>query len=127
MSTIAYLQLDSNNDPSFADGTSLTNGEAVRQMIYTRLQLFMGEWWENLNIGLPVFQSMLGQLGSQRVQNAIQSAIIQNIQETPYVTSVGDVRVLFENGTFTFTATAQTVFGPVLITNTPGTQAAVSS
>jgi hypothetical protein len=127
MATIAYLQLDSDFDPVFADGTSLTNAAAVQQAILTRLKLFLGEWWENLNLGLPVFQSMLGQLGSQRVQAAIQLAIQQNIKGAPYVTVVNNVQVSFTNGQFTFTATAQTAFGQVTVTNVPGLGAVVSS
>jgi len=127
MATIAYLQLDPSYDPVFADGTSLTDAAAVQQAILTRLKLFLGEWWENLNLGLPVFQSMLGQLGSQRVQSAIQLAITQNIKATPYVTAVNNVEVLFSDGQFSFTATAQTVFGTVTVSNVPGLNAVVSS
>lgn len=127
MSTIAYLQLDSNNDPSFANGTSFTGLQAVRQAIYTRLELFQGEWWENLSIGLPVFQSMLGQLGSRRSQAAIELAIQQRIRGTPYVTGVSNVQASFVNGRYTFTANADTVFGTVVISNVPALSAVVAS
>jgi len=102
MSSISYLQLDSLNDPVFANGTSLTGAAAVQQAVLTRLNLFLGEWWENLNLGLPVFQVILGQLASPRGQAAMQLAIQQNIQGAPYVTSVGKVTTAFVNGQFKF-------------------------
>ena len=125
MSTISYTALDANYDPIFAAGTSLTDAAAVSQAILTRLKLFYGEWWENLNLGLPVFQSMLGQLGSQRGLSAMQLAIQQCILGTPYVTAVTDVRTAFTNGQLKFTATAQTAFGPVTVQNVPGASASL--
>lgn len=113
MSRITYLALDSSYDPIFADGTSLTDGVAVRQVILTRLKLFKGEWWESLNEGLPVFQTILGKLGSAKGQAAMNRAIQQNIEGASYVTSVTDVQSSFNVGKFSFTATAQTEFGQV--------------
>ena len=127
MATIAYLRLDENNDPDFANGTSLTGAQAVSQAVYTRLQLFMGEWWENIGIGLPVFQSMLGQLGSKRTQAVVELAIQQRIRATPYVTSVTKVAANFVNGKFQFSATVQTAFGTITVSNVPALSAAVAS
>jgi len=115
MARITYLALDSSYDPIFADGTSLTDLAAVRQIILTRLRLFLGEWWEALNIGLPVFQRMLGKLGSAKGQAAMNRAIQQNIEGAPYVTGVVNVQASFNAGKFAFTATAQTEFGRVTV------------
>ena len=126
MASISYLLLDPECDPVFDVTATLTGTNAVAQAILTRLKLFLGEWWENLNIGLPVFQSMLGQLGSQRVQTAIQLAIHTVIENTPYVTSGGSVVISFEGGRFTFTATnVQTMFGVVTVSNAPGDSASL--
>ena len=125
MSTISYLALDASNDPVFADTTSLTDIRAVSQTILTRLKLFLGEWWENLAIGLPVFQSMLGQLGSQSNLAIIQGLVQQNIQGAPYVTNVTSIQVAFVDGVFTFTAVAQTSFGTVTVSNAPGASASL--
>ncbi len=123
MASIAYLLLDANYDPVFADNTALTGAAAVSQAIQTELSLFLGQWWEDLSVGLPVFQSMLGQLGSQRGLQAIQMTIQAAIKKVPYVTSVDDVRVSFVNGVFKFSAIAQTAFGPVPVGNLPGASA----
>ena len=125
--SLSYLMLDSGYDPVFADGTSLTGTQAVAQAIMTRLKLFFGEWWENLALGLPVFQSMLGQLGSQRGLAAINLAVQQNILGTPYVTGVVDVTTSFPNGQFRFTATATTAFGQVTVSNVPGAGASLET
>ena len=128
MSTIAYLQLDAQNDPIFADNTALTDAAAVEQAVLTRLNLFLGEWWENLNLGLPVFQVILGQLASQRGQSAMQLAIRQNIQGAPYVTSVGKVTTSFVNGQFKFQADYTTAFGTSTVASQlPALSAAIAS
>jgi hypothetical protein len=129
MSAIAYLQLDAQNDPIFASGTSLTDAAAVEQAVLTRLNLFLGEWWENLNLGLPVFQIILGHLASPRGQAAMQLAIRQNIEGAPYVTSVGKVITAFTNGQFKFSAEYTTSFGATttVASNLPALSAAIAS
>ena len=111
-STIQYLQLDAQYDPIFDPAASLTDAYAVNQAILTRLNLFLGEWWEDLTLGLPVFQSILGQLGSSQGLAAMQLAVQQNITGTPYVTSASTA-VNFENGRLSLSYTAETVFGQV--------------
>ena len=111
-STIQYLQLDASYDPILDPTANLTDADAVNQAILTRLNLFLGEWWENLNLGLPVFQSMLGQLGSPQGLAAMQLAIQQTIQGTPYVMSTSST-VNFENGKLSISYTTQTAFGQV--------------
>lgn len=117
--TLQYLQLDSQNDPVFDPGANLTDGKAVAQAILTRLRLLLGEWWEDATIGLPVFQLILGQLGSQQGLAAMSLAVQQNIEGAPYVTSVNDVNVLFQDGVLRITATAYTQFGPIAINTAP--------
>jgi hypothetical protein len=122
---IQYLKLDAQYDPIFDPTQTLSNLDAVAQAILTRLNLFLGEWWENLAVGLPVFQSMLGQLGSKTALNAMQLAVQQNVAGTPYVISVTAITVTFIDGQFNFTASANTVFGPVTVSNAPGLQASL--
>jgi hypothetical protein len=121
--SFAYLMLDSNNDPVFADGTSLTGAAAVEQSIVTRLNLFLGEWWADLNIGLPVFQQMLGQLGSQHGLTAMTLAVQQNVESGPFVTSALCTTTFTNNSQLNIRVAAQTVFGTVIVNYTPGLQA----
>lgn len=117
--TIQYLQLDAQNDPIFDPGANLIDGKAVAQAILTRLRLLLGEWWENTAIGLPMFQLILGQLGSAKGLSAMTLAVQQNIEGAPFVTSVTDVSVLFNDGALHITAKAYTQFGPVAINTAP--------
>ena len=117
--TIQYLQLDAQNDPIFDASASLTDAYAVNQAIRTRLNLFLGEWWEDINIGLPVFQSILGQLASSQGLAAMALAVQQNIEGAPFVTSVSSLAVNFAAGRLSITGTAYTQFGPVAINMAP--------
>ena|SRR5271170_7828064 len=123
--TIQYLALDSNNDPIFDPTFNLSDTQAVAQAILTRLNLFLGEWWEDLSLGLPVFQSMLGKLGSIQAIKADQLAVQQNVSGAPYVTAVGAISVTFIDGQFKFTAVATTIFGVVTVSNSPGLQSSL--
>ena len=114
--TIQYLQLDATYDPIFDPSANLTDTDAVNQAILTRLRLFYGEWWENLSLGLPVFQTMLGQLGTPQGLTAMQLTVQQNIEGAPYVTDVPTVTLTFTNGRLSLTYDAQTQFG--MVTNT---------
>lgn len=113
MPTIQYLQLDAGYDPIFDPSASLTDLAAVTQAIGTRLRLFLGEWWADTTIGLPVFQSILGQLGSNQGLAAMQLTVQEAIAGVPYVTGVTDVAFGFQNGQLSIAYTAQTQFGQV--------------
>jgi hypothetical protein len=124
---ITYLALDANNDPDFNAGNSLTGVNAVAQAILTRLNLFLGEWWENLNLGLPVFQKMLGQLASRKGLAAMTALVQQNVAGTPYVVQPVTVVTTFNNGALTFQVTANTIFGQVNVQYQPGVSAGVGA
>lgn len=123
--TIQYLQLDAQNDPIFDPNANLIDIYAVAQAIRTRLNLFLGEWWENTNIGLPVFQLILGQLGSKQGLAAMTLAVQQNIEGAPYVVSVSNILVSFIDGVLVIQASALTQFGSISVdTSTPAAVAA---
>lgn len=125
--TIQYLRLDAQNDPIFDPTASLTDVDAVAQAILTRLNLFLGEWWEDLNYGLPVFQQILGQLGSQQGLAAMTLAVQQNVEGAPYVTSVATPLVDFSAGRLSISVTAQTQFGLVSVSTTPALAASLEA
>lgn len=118
-----YQPLDSDNDPVFDPTQALTGGLAVAQAVLTALRLFLGEWWENLAIGTPVFQQILGQLGSANGQVAMRLAIEQCIRQVPYVTGVDGIVTKFEAGRLAFTCVVHTAFGTVTVNNLPGANA----
>ena len=120
MSTIIYRALDDNHDPVNGQGQSnfLVDLDAVAQAILTRLLLFRGEWWENLNEGLPLWQDILGRPANLAKLNLV---IQQRIAQTPYVVGVGNVQSAYDATTrkFKFACTVQTTFGQLVITNEP--------
>lgn len=123
--TVQYLQLDATYDPIFDPTANLLDLYAVNQNILTRLRLLLGEWWEDLNLGLPVFQQMLGKLASSQGLAAMSLTAQQNIESTPYVTAATDVGVTFINGALGISYTADTLFGTVSGSTTPAISAFV--
>lgn len=126
--SIVYLRLDADYDPIFDPSAELSDLEAVAQAIQTRLWLFQGEWWENLNEGAPMFQQIVGQRASGAGQQIMSLALAQRIATTPYVSAVNDVQISYSPITrkFSFSCTAQTSFGAVTVTFTPGLGASVA-
>jgi hypothetical protein len=124
---IVYLRLDADYDPVFQTGAELSNLDAVAQAIKTRLLLFQGEWWENLNEGTPMFQQIIGQRASKNGQQIMALALANRVAGTPYVSAVEDVAISFDEKTrsFSFRCTAQTSFGTVPVTFSPGLNASL--
>jgi hypothetical protein len=122
MNTITYLQLDADGDPILNPAASLTDKDAVRQAILTRLLLFQGEWWEDLNEGTPWFQTILGTRVTPNNQQVMTQALAARITGTPYVTAIQNLDVAFDPVArkFSFSATVQTAFGTVSIIFEPG-------
>lgn len=118
-----------NNDPVMGSNgrVFLTDVDAVAQIVYTTLRLLLGEWWENLTIGFPLFQSLIGTSGSPQNQQSIMLLIQQTILSCPYVIQIVDFSFQTNTATMqsTFTATVATSLGTVIVTNAPGSSAQV--
>lgn len=118
MATITVRALGPNYDPLYGNAQSnfLTDIDAVAQIIGTTLRLFRGEWWENLSVGTPMFQSILGQPGASNT--AAISAILQNvILSVPYVTSISNISCTYANRALAFSCTVLTQFGTIQVSN----------
>ena len=127
--TIMVQKNDSNNDPiEGANGTVfLSDLDAVAQIIYTTLRLLLSEWWENLTIGFPLFQSLIGSSGSPTNQAGVMLIIQQTILSCPYVLQIVDFSFVHNTATLnsTFTAVVSTAFGNLVVSNAPGSSAQV--
>lgn len=108
-----YRRLDENGDMTFGNNKFdfVKDLEAVRQAIQTRLKLLKGEWWENSEEGLPLFQEIL----ASRNIDKTKRIIIERIQKTKGVLFVNDLVVTFENRILNITASVSTIFGETLI------------
>lgn len=80
------LLVDENNDLVFKDGDLVfsTGIDAVVQACRIAIQMFMGEWFLNLDAGLPYWESILG----QKPAVAIQAATIYVRRELELVDGV---------------------------------------
>lgn len=131
--TILVQQLDENNDPvEGANGpVFLQDRDAVAQIIMTTLRLLRGEWWEDLSIGFPLRQNLLGHTGAPSGQQELLSALETTILTAapPYVLQILSFSLIGDTGTraTAFLAEVSTVFGTVTVTNSPGISAQVSS
>jgi hypothetical protein len=105
-----------NGEPQWGQGQSnfVADVYAIALLLQTRLSLFMGEWWADLNDGLPLWQSILGQNSNVA---AISMLISQRILATPYVVGIVSSSAVYANSQFSYAATVQTQFGPVTVTN----------
>ena len=128
--TIMVQQNDSNNDPiEGANGpVFLSDLDAVAQIIYTTLRLLLGEWWENLDIGFPLFQKLIGASGAPTSQAGVMLVIQQTILSCPYVLQIVSVSFTHNTATMasTFTAEVSTIFGNLIVSNAPGSSAQVT-
>lgn len=90
-----YRVLDENGDYSFGNNKQdyIDGVDAVAQAIQTKVLLFYGEWWENIGIGIPMFQSIIGQMNPEALKISSSLLITQRIQEIPEVQSVNNVEI----------------------------------
>lgn len=120
---IQVRALTPTGDVAYGNGlvSFVSDVDAVAQIIQTRLKFLQGEWWEDRSQGTPLFQSMLGNSGSPKSQQAILALLQQRITGTPYVTGIVSASVTWNAGTrsFGFTTTVSTSFGNVTVTNEP--------
>lgn len=119
MVNIKYRILDINGDMQFGRGQQdLTYGsDAVAQAIKTRLLLLKGEWWEDAEDGLPLFQQILDTPNSTQNLNVVDSIIKQRILGTPNVLSIQEYTSSYDNRTYSFNCKVNTTYGTITVSN----------
>lgn len=125
--TISVRQLDAFHDPLWGNNQNnfIIDLQAVAQIIETSLLLFQGEWWENLNEGLPLWQSILGSNNGKKAD--VVSLIIQTrILQVPYVLNITNITTTYStNRSFSFVCDVNTAFGTLTVNFTPGLAATI--
>lgn len=111
-------------EPQFGQGQQnfLQGIDAVAQAIQTSLSLFTGEWWEDLNDGLPLWIGLLGYEGSNKEKSnaIIVKRILEiNLDNKKLVSSVNNVINTYNSTLrkYTFEGTAISIYGAVTISN----------
>lgn len=122
---ISVRALDANHDPIYGNGQNnfLNDIDAVAQIIQTSLLLFQGEWWEDLNEGVPMFQSILGTNNGKKadaIALILQNAIL-TCSASDFITGIKDIVTTYNTKRqFNFACVVETTFGLVNVTFTPG-------
>ncbi len=90
-----YRRLDENGDYSFGNNSLdyIEDNDAIIQAIKTKLYLFYGEWWEDISLGLPMFQSILGQVSNENLRRTVILLCAEQIQSVEGVSSVDSIVV----------------------------------
>ena len=112
-----YRMLDENGDYSFGKGQqNITYGiYAVSQAIKTRLLLLKGEWWENKEEGIPLFQDILGTSGAADNLTIVDNLIKERIIKTKDVLAIKEFNSSFENRSYSFSCKVDTKYGEATI------------
>ena len=111
-----YRKLDKDGDFVTGHGAAdfhADSPEAVAQAVLTRLRLWAGEWFEDIEEGTPDRQKVLGKYNLRRATPAIKRRILQ----TPGVSSISEFTASYdgETRTLTVSATIHTVYGAAVI------------
>lgn len=112
-----YRTLTKDGDYSFGnnewDYTSDVN--AIAQAVKTKILLFYGEWWENIGEGIPMFQSLIGQMNPEGLKISASLLLSKRIQEVEGVVSVDRIEVDTEGRTLNFTVDITTTSGQTTV------------
>lgn len=114
-----YRKLDANDDYTFGqnDGNFYYNLDACAQAVYTRMNLYLGEFWRDLNDGLPLFQRILGSYGSLSNLETIDGIMQQRILGTENVVDIFSFSSAFDREArqYSFQTKVQTSYSSQLI------------
>ena len=116
-----YRRLDENWDYVFGHGKTdyLTGREAVGQAVKSRLLLLYGEWWEDLEDGLPLFERILASSGSDANKKAVDIIFARRIGDTTGVLNVSWYESSFDRNkrAYDFSCPVDTVYGELYVSN----------
>ena len=116
-----HRRLDENWDYVFGHGKAdyLSGREAVGQAVKTRLLLLYGEWWEDQEDGLPLFERILSSSGSDENKRAVDIIFARRIGDTTGVLNVSWYDSTFDRNkrAYSFSCAVDTVYGELYVSN----------
>lgn len=108
-----------NGDYSFGNNQNdfLEGKLAAAQAIKTNLRLLLGEWWEDLEKGLPLFQNILSRAGTPENNQAVDLLIQSTIASTPGVKNISKLASDYDSitRTYTISCTVETIYGEITL------------
>lgn len=113
-----YRRIDENGDYTFGNGQYdfLVDIEAIPQAIKTKLNLFQGEWWEDLSEGLPFYQDVAGQfIRNDEDKDIVTRLYCNRISDVEEVNSFLSLNAEFdnENRKYSLVADVDTIYGTI--------------
>jgi hypothetical protein len=111
-----YRKLDENGDYVFGTGSDFHRDtpEAVAQAVRTRLGLWQGEWFTDVEDGTPYLQSLLGKY----TRPLIDATIRKRILGTQGVTQINAYHSEIDQRHLKIEVTLDTVYGEASLTET---------
>ncbi|WP_432353837.1 hypothetical protein [Anaerotruncus rubiinfantis] len=108
-----YRKLTETGDYSFGNGSLdyISGVATIAQAVKTRIMLFLAEWWEDQEDGLPLFEDILGGRATNEELQDVDRIIIERIEGTQGIASVEEYESSYENRKYTFSATVITTDG----------------
>lgn len=94
-----YRKFSDEYDYSFGNNEQdyISDINAAALAIKSKILLFYGEWWEDLSIGIPMFESIIGQMNTQNLRIAVQNLIQKRIFEIPQIRSIKEFDIEIKN------------------------------
>lgn len=113
-----YRRIDNDGDYTFGNGKYdfLVDIEAVPQAIKTKLNLFRGEWWEDLSEGLPFYQEIAAQfIKSDEEKDIVTNIYCSRIMDVEAVNSFLNTEAQFDDETrvYSLKADVDTIYGTI--------------
>ena len=108
-----YRRLDENGDYTFGnnEGNFLYDNDAVAQAVKTKILLFYQEWWENISIGIPFFQSIAGKVSNNNLKMTITLLLKDRILEIQEVSSVDNIEIDISNRALSIVIDLTSIYG----------------
>jgi hypothetical protein len=88
----------------------VSRDDAVIQAIKTRLLLLLGEWWEDQTDGTPLFQNILGVVGTSENLEAVDLIVQDIIINTDNVNEIVEFTSNYDNRSYSIFCTVNTAF-----------------
>lgn len=114
-------RLDDDWDYCFGHGKAdyLEGREAVGQAVKSRLLLLYGEWWEDQQDGLPLFEKILASPGTEKNLQAVDIIFRQRIENTMDVLGITQFISDFDRNkrNYGFSCNIETVYGQLYVSN----------
>ena len=110
-----YRRLTATGDYVFGQGSLdyLSDTDAAAQAVKTKLKLLLGEWWEDMQDGLPLFQQILLQRATADGIQIVDLLIKQRIMEVAEVTNVQITKSSVKDRQYQADVIIETIYGEI--------------